>query len=611
MVRRRVSASAVQYSASKFWGFDCCRALSGTNRLLWLRRESGACSAAVLSCLVLSCVPILKEKERICKFTANHLSETETSEVIQPEVIKAICERHDIYFGGEGSESSDHSVALVESIALGPEALPPCFQGNDSHGLPVIPSFSFAEISEKQQADASIREIITQLESGETPPPQVRKELPEYGLLLREWNRLELKNGVLFRKRQGVMGVAHQLVLPRELRDMVLESLHDDMGHLGVERTVDLYVQGLKNHLKESYELSSRNAKKSAERNKTRFDQRVTGSSLEPGDRVLVRNVRLRGKHKLADKWEADVYVVVSHANDLPVYTVCPEAGNGPLRTLHRDLLLPCGFLPISAPETPAPPTVQRPRTRQNPGYVNECFDDVMSDDEEVYPSRVVLLDPAASTTMPEVDRMSSNIPPEQHVTDSVIPLSRAVVPGAVSDEIEVEIPIEAGEEPPATSSSQVSFLDLEEPGRTGGDESESSGKDSEISVPLISPVGESQLLDIEGTQDVPETDDIANLTHIKEPSEGLDEAVRYSNRQRSRPKRFHYAELGNPLIEVVQSLFHGLGAAIIRSMDAAEPLWYDQTTIPPVDPVTTQPQRRCTGTCHPSVGEGVTLESY
>lgn len=135
----------------------------------------------------------VKEKERICKFTANHLSETETSEVIQPEVIKPISERHDIYFAGEGSKCSDHSVALVESKALSPEALPPCFQGNDSHGLPVIPFFSFAEISEKQQADASIREIITQLESGETPPPQVRKELPEYGLLLREWNRLELK----------------------------------------------------------------------------------------------------------------------------------------------------------------------------------------------------------------------------------------------------------------------------------------------------------------------------------------------------------------------------------------------------------------------------------
>lgn len=59
-----------------------------------------------------------KEKERIYKFTANHFSETEASEGIQPEVIKAICERHDVYSGVESSDSPNHSVALVESIAL-------------------------------------------------------------------------------------------------------------------------------------------------------------------------------------------------------------------------------------------------------------------------------------------------------------------------------------------------------------------------------------------------------------------------------------------------------------------------------------------------------------
>lgn len=81
-------------------------------------------------------------------------------------------------------------------------------------------------------------------------------------------------------------------------------------------------------------------------------------------------------------------------------------------------------------------------------------------------------------------------------------------------------MPIEAGEEPPAASSPQVSLFDLEEPGRTGGDESESSRKDSEIPVPLISPVGESQLLDIEGIKSVPEPGDTANLTHIKAVAE-------------------------------------------------------------------------------------------
>lgn len=87
------------------------------------------------------------------------------------------------------------------------------------------------------------------------------------------------------------------------------------------------YVQNLKSHLEESYQLASRNAQRVAERNKTRFDRKVTSSGLEMGDRVLVRNVRLRCKHKLADKSEADVHIVVKHAGDLPVYTVRPENG--------------------------------------------------------------------------------------------------------------------------------------------------------------------------------------------------------------------------------------------------------------------------------------------
>lgn len=43
-------------------------------------------------------------------------------------------------------------------------------------------------------------------------------------------------------------------------------------------------MQDLKNRLKESYELSRKNAKKSAEGNKLGFDKKVTDSSLEPSD---------------------------------------------------------------------------------------------------------------------------------------------------------------------------------------------------------------------------------------------------------------------------------------------------------------------------------------
>ena len=62
------------------------------------------------------------------------------------------------------------------------------------------------------------------------------------------------------------------------------------------------YIDNLKTTLQESYKLAAENAKKMAEINKTRFDLRVKPSKLEPGDRVLVCAVRLRGKHKLPNK---------------------------------------------------------------------------------------------------------------------------------------------------------------------------------------------------------------------------------------------------------------------------------------------------------------------
>ncbi len=101
-----------------------------------------------------------------------------------------------------------------------------------------------------------------------------------------------------------------------------------------------------------------------AERNKARYDKSVRASTLHKGDRVLVRSIRLRGKNQLADKWEGVVYVVVDQHGDLPVYKVCPETQTGPIRTLHRDLLLPCGTLPSEIIECESQSPVPKRKTR-------------------------------------------------------------------------------------------------------------------------------------------------------------------------------------------------------------------------------------------------------
>lgn len=101
-------------------------------------------------------------------------------------------------------------------------------------------SLTEVELARKQRADQCLKHVIHQLECGEKPPPTLRKELQKLPLLLRELPRLEFLDNVLYRRRQVGAEASYQLVLPSELRDMVLTTLHDHMGHMGADRTLDL-----------------------------------------------------------------------------------------------------------------------------------------------------------------------------------------------------------------------------------------------------------------------------------------------------------------------------------------------------------------------------------
>ena len=103
------------------------------------------------------------------------------------------------------------------------------------------------------------------------------------------------------------------------------------------------YARKLNEHLHFAYRTAEKAAKKSANKQKAYYDLKARHSCLKPGDRVLVKNVGLRGKRKIADKWERNPYVVKSQPiPDIPVYEVTLENPRArKTRLLHRILLLP------------------------------------------------------------------------------------------------------------------------------------------------------------------------------------------------------------------------------------------------------------------------------
>ena len=110
------------------------------------------------------------------------------------------------------------------------------------------------------------------------------------------------------------------------------------------------YVKTLKEKLAYAYKMASENMRKISDKNKTRYDIAARAADLLVGDRVLVKKLGLRQSGKISDKWEKDVYIVKYRKDDLPVYTLQKEGENGPLRTLHRNYLLPIGFVSFSPP---------------------------------------------------------------------------------------------------------------------------------------------------------------------------------------------------------------------------------------------------------------------
>ena len=128
---------------------------------------------------------------------------------------------------------------------------------------------------------------------------------------------------------------------------------------------------------------------KAAERNKAYYDLKVREATLDIGDRVLIRQVTLKGRHKIFDKWSWDPYIVIGvPIPGIAVFQVQKESDTSDAKTLHRNLLLPFSAIPkISQVEDTFPQKpVHKPRTRQEkakPEPITNLYDSEQSSESE------------------------------------------------------------------------------------------------------------------------------------------------------------------------------------------------------------------------------------
>ena len=107
----------------------------------------------------------------------------------------------------------------------------------DSLNFDNLQQFSQSEIALAQLDDFTIHPVVQWKQRRYRPSRSERKgEHHDTTGILLEWNKFKLINGVSYRD----CGLRKQIFLPKKFHSTILQELHNNMGHVGVERTANL-----------------------------------------------------------------------------------------------------------------------------------------------------------------------------------------------------------------------------------------------------------------------------------------------------------------------------------------------------------------------------------
>ncbi|KAI3376863.1 hypothetical protein L3Q82_000112 [Scortum barcoo] len=110
----------------------------------------------------------------------------------------------------------------------------------------VLPAHSASDLCSLQRDDPFLKKVLVFWQRNAPPTSGERQQLSKPVMaLLRQWDRLVEKDGVLFRQvfRSDGGEESLQLLLPVALKQDTLNQLHQEHGHQGIERTTELVRQ--------------------------------------------------------------------------------------------------------------------------------------------------------------------------------------------------------------------------------------------------------------------------------------------------------------------------------------------------------------------------------
>ena len=154
---------------------------------------------------------------------------------------------------------------------------------------------------------------------------------------------------------------------PRYLPDLVMaynSSTHDSTGFsqyflmfgrqprlpvdvvmgITLEDDNEDFIKSQQEIFRTAYDIASRKIREAGQKQKKYYDKgraKKASDFLTVGTQVLVKQTGFQERHKIADIWEDDVYVITDQPHqDIPVYTV-ENHTDETVKTVHRNLLLP------------------------------------------------------------------------------------------------------------------------------------------------------------------------------------------------------------------------------------------------------------------------------